>query len=277
MTSLIRSCEEISTVPKSKLYLCLGRAFNEVVPPVQHRLILLNDIWKVVTKLTDPVEYIEIAQVFIQYIVVNFTEREVNIFLKDVIKHLKPNNAHLTVQPQLSNLIIKITSHCKELSKIIGMDNFLPILDLLDKPTKLIVSKAILSRFSQHRVRTNDPILIHTLFDVSRACHDSLDSLSFDDEKKQISQLLIHFIQSIDFGRDLEQQLGFYVECRQSFRQLDRVICELVVRVMLLCMKAHKFMKGNHSKKTAAFVKACLVRHIQEILFMHEALYHDFY
>jgi hypothetical protein len=62
----------------------------------------------------------------------------------------------------------------------------------------------------------------------------------------------------IDFGHDLEQQLNLYVECRAAFSNLDAVTRELVLRVALLCMRAHRFVRGRHSKKTAAFVKACL-------------------
>lgn len=70
--------------------------------------------------------------------------------------------------------------------------------------------------------------------------------------------MIISFIRKIDFGHDLEQQLNVYVECRAAFTNLDSVTRELVMRVSLLCMTAHRFVKGKHSKKTAAFVKACI-------------------
>ncbi len=50
-----------------------------------------------------------------------------------------------------------------------------------------------------------------------------------------------------------------YVECREAFANLEGVIRELVVRVNLLAMKAHHFMKGRHNKKTSAFVKVFIV------------------
>lgn len=62
----------------------------------------------------------------------------------------------------------------------------------------------------------------------------------------------------IDFGRDLEQQLNVYVDCRAAFSNLDSVIERLVVAVLRLAMRGHSLVKGRHSRKTAAFVKACL-------------------
>ncbi len=102
-----------------------------------------------------------------------------------------------------------------------------------------------------------DPVLLHTLFDIARSLHDSLDSLSFADDRRQISGLVLGFVRKasqptktaltassqIDFGRDLEKQLNTYVECRQvtcglfagaaqvatqAFSNLDNVTQELV-------------------------------------------------
>lgn len=57
-------------------------------------------------------------------------------------------------------------------------------------------------------------MLINTLFDFGRAVHDSLDVLSPSAETLRRGALLVRFIKKVDFGRDLEQQLNFYVECR---------------------------------------------------------------
>ena len=165
-------------------------------------------------------------------------------------------------------------------------DNFLPLLDCIEKETKVAASKNILSSVASSTATASDPVMLHALFDVARNLHDSVDSLSFSDERRQISQLIVDFIRKvfdwltesrmscaytiwqwgicagsqIDFGRDLEKQLSTYVECRQAFTNLDAVTRELVLRVALLTVRAHGFMKGKHNKKTAAFVKvrACL-------------------
>jgi hypothetical protein len=106
--------------------------------------------------------------------------------------------------------------------------------------------------------KTNDAILIHTMFDIGRTLHDSLDCLSPEGEKKHISSLLCSFVEKIDFGKDLEQQLNIYVECRSIFSNLDFVKDMLITSVCALAVRAYGYMKGRHSKKTAAFAKACL-------------------
>jgi heme oxygenase len=178
--------------------------------------------------------------------------------LQDVIKHAKPNQGHLEVQEQLRVIIERVLSHTRDLERTLAMDNFLPLLDLLEKAAKTQVAKQILEALGRSEMTASDPVLLHTLFDVSRSLHDSIDSLSFSDERRQIAGLITVFVRRIDFGRDLEKQLNTYVECRQAFSNLDTVTQELVLRTALLATKAHRFMKGKHNKKTAAFVKACL-------------------
>ena len=211
--------------------------------------------------MDDVKEYLAVAEVWIQYLVKFFSEREINIFLKDIIKHCRHNEQYKTVagvQESVARIINSIITLSTDVKRTLMMDSFLLLLDLLDKKSKMLIAKTILSQFSTHGFSTSDPVILHTLFDMSRTLHDSVDSLTFEDERRQIAHLLIAFIRCIDYGRDLEQQLSIYVECRQAFTSLDTVTGELIQRVALLANRAHFLMKGRHSKKTSAFVKACL-------------------
>lgn len=77
MTAIMKASAEVSGTPRSKLYLALGKALIQHTPPQPQRLPILNDVWKVVTKIEQPTAYVEIAAVFVQYLLLNFTEREV--------------------------------------------------------------------------------------------------------------------------------------------------------------------------------------------------------
>jgi hypothetical protein len=140
---------------------------------------------------------------------------------------------------------------------ILQSDHLLKILDVFKPSRRLEMSKEILVLFRSN-FKASDASLINTVFEIGRILHDSIDSLSPEGERKQIAALLNGFIERIDFGRDLEQQLNTYVECRSIFSNLDEIKDKLVLCVCSLAVRAHKFMKGKHNKKTAAFTKACL-------------------
>ena len=93
---------------------------------------------------------------------------------------------------------------------------------------------------------------------VARQLHDSLDYLSFDDERRQLGLLITAFIRKMSFGQDLEAHLNFYVDCRANFANLDAVLDTLVMGATRLAMQTHTIVHGRHTKRTAAFVKACM-------------------
>lgn len=83
-------------------------------------------------------------------------------------------------------------------------------------------------------------------------------ALTSDDERRHIGNLISFFILRVNFGRDFEQQLTFCVDARGSFANLDNVLYSLVNCVNKLAIDTRQIVKGNHTKKTAAFVKACV-------------------
>ena len=259
LTSLIKQSKD-TLVPRPRLFRALGISLCKTAPPKEVRLSILNEIWKTATKIQGIKLYLEVSVVFVEYIAQNFSDRELNIFLKDVIKHMKRNKMvnDGELYGYLEDMVRKIINCSKDLFKVLSMGNFLPIIDFLSKKDKVIISKLILRKFVDRTESTADPVMVHTLFDLARNIHDAIDELSYEDERRQVSELIVSVVRQIDYGRDLERQLNLYVDCRRAFTQLDKVSYELVIRVCLLVVKANRFMKGKHNRKTSAFVKACL-------------------
>merc|ERR1712137_705461 len=104
---------------------------------------------------------------------------------------------------------------------------------------------------------TTDTVLINAMFEVGKIVHDSINALSFDDEIRQIASLLAIFVKKINYGRDFEKQLSFYVECRRAFGNIDSIKNSLVIVATELAMKTLQVI-GNHTKRTGAFVRACV-------------------
>lgn len=87
----------------------------------------------------------------------------------------------------------------------------------------------------------------------------SMDStLTVDDDRRQISDYVMNFIQLVDFGSDFEQKLSFCVDARAAFPNLEVVYASLVHVVNKLAVDTWKVMDGRHTRKTAAFVKSCV-------------------
>jgi hypothetical protein len=64
-----------------------------------------------------------------------------------------------------------------------------------------------------------------------------------DDEKRQIGNLISGFVKKVDYGRDFEQQLSFYVEARSAFPNLDSVHAQLVqVSIQPLLFASYKII-----------------------------------
>lgn len=91
---------------------------------------------------------------------------------------------------------------------------------------------------------------------MARAAHDDLDALSPGEEHAATSALLCGFIEKIDFGRDMERTLDFLATARQAFPNLDEPKAALVDRSLALADAALALVKGRHTQKTAAFVRA---------------------
>ena len=80
--------------------------------------------------------------------------------------------------------------------------NFTPLLDMFQSnpTTKVEVCKTIMSYFSRTPDEpTQDLILINGLLYVAKTLHDSVSALTFDDEKRQISELILSFIKRVSY------------------------------------------------------------------------------
>ncbi|XP_022318792.1 VPS35 endosomal protein-sorting factor-like [Crassostrea virginica] len=257
-TDMIRECEETG-FPKHYLYRTLGLCLVMADPPEDQLLSVLNEVWKTVMKLKNPADYIGCSEIWIEYVVKHFGKKEVNKILADIIKHMTPDRAFEDYYSQLQSVVTKILAHMHDFSVLFSIDKFLPFIDMFQKESvKVEVCKNIMEVFVKYQEEpTNDPVIINAIMFICKTMHDSVNALTLDDERKMISNLISGFVRNISFGRDFEQQLSFYVECRASFSNLDQVLVQLIQNVNNLSMETRRVVKGNHSRKTGNFVRAC--------------------
>lgn len=255
---MIKDCEE-SNFPKHLLFGSLGRSLACADPPESERLTILNEAWKVITKVRSPRDYINCAEIWVEFTCRHFTKREVNTVLADIIKHMTPDRAFEDAYTQLQSVIRRILTYFHDFSLLFSMERFLPFLDMFQKDSvRVEVCRSIMEVFLRHQLEpTRDPVILNAMLHICKTMHDSVNALTLEDEKRSLSSLIIGFIRMVSFGRDFEQQLSFCVEARATFCNLEPVLMQLIHMVNQLAMETRRVMKGSHSRKTAAFVRAC--------------------
>eukprot|EP00943_MAST-04B_sp_MAST-4B-sp1_P004146 g4146.t1 len=258
MVQLIKNAKP-SNVHAAELYEALGKGMAKYPPPANQRMTVLNESWKIVTKFTDLKAYASCAATWIDMLLQHYQDKHVLILLKDLVRHVraKGDDAAKTIVTPLERVVASVTKYSSNFGEILTSQYFLQLLDLFQSEKKTDMCKELLNNFISSKETTSDPVVIATVFDIARSLHDSLDSLSVADERRQISNSLCRFIALIDFGNNLEQQLNVLVDCRAAFPNLDSVKDRLVLSVIKLAVKANVMMKGKHTRKTSAFVKAC--------------------
>ena len=298
--NLVKGAAESTTADKSESFKAIGRAFIVEPPPMEHRLLFLNETWRVVTTLTEAQRYTSVCAVFVDLLARHYSERELLVVLKDLARHISASNASdPIVMSNLEKVVSVVTqNHSQEFGEVLTSQHFMAVLDLFQGEKKSKLCKQLLQRFVQLPGTTDDTVVIQTMFDLTRTLHDSIDSLSFDDERKQVDVLMCKFIKKIDFGRNLEAQLNMCVDrlqCAACALDLSRSLSylpppslftllthhrlrlsrrlvdargalpnlmlinhRLVIAAATLAVNAHKMMRGKHSRRTFAFVKACI-------------------
>nr|XP_015215436.1 PREDICTED: UPF0505 protein C16orf62 homolog [Lepisosteus oculatus] len=240
---MIKECDEAG-FPKHLLFGSLGRSLASADPPEADRLGILNEAWKVITKLRSPQDYINCAEIWVEFTCRHFTKREVNTVLSDIIKHMTPDRAFEDAYPQLQSVIRKILTYFQDFSVLFSMERFLPFLDMFQKDSvRVEVCRSIMEVFIRcQQEPTRDPVILNALLHVCKTMHDSVKGLITLSVPLQCPRAQITLSVPLQCPRALIT-LSVPLQCPRTVNQL--------------AMETRRVMRGNHSRKTAAFVRAC--------------------
>ena len=257
MCELIKEADD-AAAPRYGLYVTLGRAMCAHPPPKAEQLQILNDVWTEIANLKRVRDYLAVAMQYLRFLLLEFTHVEVSKMLRDILRRVTADRAHLELMPQMQRLMSTLLELTTDLAQLFQMDPFVRLLALFEGEAATNNNRMIMDAFSKMGGSFSDPVLLNNLMHIARQLHDSLDYLSFDDERRQLGLLITAFVRKMSFGRDLEAHLSFYVDCRANFANLDAVLDTLVLGATRLAMQTHTIVRGRHSKRTAAFVKAAM-------------------
>lgn len=231
--------------------------------------ILFEEFWNIMKNFHRKHEYIACLETWSEIIAKFSNVDDINKFLGDIASNLLVNE-YENFSSQLLNILSKIIvngSKRIDCETFFSMSNLLPFLDLFQKDAKIDGCKIIIASFNKNSFLNSDnepindapdPVILNVMTYLCKLIHDSINSLTLDDEKRQISTLIIGFIRRVSFQRDLEARLNFYIGSRANYSNLDQVLSFIVHQVNCLGMETHKLVNGHHTKKTISFVNACI-------------------
>lgn len=229
---------------------------------LQHHLVenpqnILEKAWKLISKFSITDQYMTCTRVWAVFIVKNFSHEKINQFLGDIIIRIGADGKKYS--QILQNIITTIIINISDIEKMFMMDKLLPVLDLFETESeKVFVCRKILQVLaSKQGFVSTDPVTNDALLYITKILHDSVNSLTVEDEKKQIGVLISTTIKQINFGKDFERQLDFYVDARATFTNIDTILSTLVYCVNNLAMETGRIVKSVHTRKTGPFVHAC--------------------
>ncbi|RWS09028.1 UPF0505 protein C16orf62-like protein [Dinothrombium tinctorium] len=273
MVKTIASSDQVDkTFPKYHLLKNLGSCFvsgetSWVDFDDQQKLILLNEVWKMIARLKAS-EYIVCADIWMDFVVAHFGIKEINTLLRDIVKHMQPDRAFEDHYNNIISIISKVVKFStNDFYSFFSMESFIPFLDMLQKESVKVDACKIIVEFFVKNFNagneddfktTSDPVILNSMTYLCKTMHDSVNALTLEDEKRQISSLIIDFLRMVSFDRDFEAHLNFMVDSRANFSNLENVISYLVHSVNQLAMSTRSIVKGHHTKKTTAFVRTCL-------------------
>jgi len=173
MVSLVKMADS-SKVGIIGVFQTIAARFIQSPPPEGQRLLVLNEVWKVVTKCDDLKQYISCATEWLEVVLHHYSSMELNVLTRDVVKHLSAANPEeIDSYAFLEPLVKLLVHHCYDYNGVIFKSGeLLQILDKFKESRKAEHCKELLDSFAKHSDETDDPVLINTLFEVSRTLHD---------------------------------------------------------------------------------------------------------
>jgi len=238
----------------------MGKALIKSKPRKSNlKLKFLNYAWEQLIKTEDSVLFMEVAVVLAEFAIKNMKAESVNTFISEIFKKFRDYakaSDDEEIYMRLEELIMVIMKTAKDFSQIIGLENFMSLLNYFSSGIKLRLCEIMIDYYLKQDEVFKDSYKMHIVLTVAKVLHDKIDSMSDEKEITRISTKICTLIKKIDFGKDLEKMLKAFTDARGMFINLDEVTLYLIYAVLRLAVKANKLIKAKHNKKTLAFVKA---------------------
>ena len=263
-----------------EISLDIAHALSEIKRPEMHKWMILKHLggtmlngepskedckqvftmaWPSVMDL-EPYDLLQCTEVWLEFAVKFLDFHYVKGVLKAIVNACSKSPDQDKITPLLHSLLSKFLPHIKDYKTLLSMSVFMKFLDCFSAKNnaKADACRLVVENFAKTPYEVlNDQQLIDSIMSLCKIWHDaSVNYHSSKDVARQVAKSINQFVNRVDFQRDFEKLLQFYMDCRSSFVYLEETIINLILNVNRAVMYVLSIVKGSHTKRTLNFAKA---------------------
>ncbi len=123
----------------------------------------------------------EVGAVLVEFSIKNMKQESVNNFITEIFKKFRDFvkiGEDEELYQQLEHLIIKVMLTAKNFSELIGLDNFMSLLNYFSNAVKHRLCEVMMDYFLWEQGNFTDEYKIYTILNIAKALHDKIDSMT---------------------------------------------------------------------------------------------------
>lgn len=108
-------------ITRGALFRQLGNILSLFPPPIDQRLMVLNEAWKTISTITNVADYVSCVELWSQYVAANFDLLIVNKFLGDILIRVTQKRAFEKHYAELQGLVDKVVTHIRDFEGLMSL------------------------------------------------------------------------------------------------------------------------------------------------------------
>ncbi|XP_022867447.1 UPF0505 protein isoform X2 [Olea europaea var. sylvestris] len=234
-------------------YKLLGFRLCERIPEVSNVDLIVEKIVQVISSYNGLDAYLKVVDAYLDIIFENQFETYLNGILDGIFHRAQEDEIGENELASLQSIFLKLLTHFANIEKILALNHFIDILDVMYGSSRNTINMHILSMATRNGC-VQDPTVIEALFEISQALCDGVDFSNIrKDDYQHPAHLISRFVYMVDYGPEVEQHLTFLTECRAAFGSISVLQETLVHSSNNLAVKSIR--DGNNNIN---FIKSCL-------------------
>ena len=140
-----------------------------------------------------------VAIVLTEFAIKNKRAESVNTFISEIFKKFRDYVKVVQddeLYQRLEELIMVIMKTAKDFSEIIGMENFMQLLNFFSSSIKLRLCEIMIDNYLKQEEIFKDSYNTHTVLTIAKVLHDKIDSMSDESEISRISKKIFSLIKN---------------------------------------------------------------------------------